>query len=251
MNEELTIAMEELLQRPTERIWFMPVKLNECEIPVRDIGGGETLRDLQYVNLYEDWDDGIQRILGVIFEAAQDEYSKGVECLINERTLQGRPLPPEEVKRNFDQAIKHFDRALVKTNDAKVYLNRGLCFFGVNKIDDAINDFSRAIELDPRLGAARHNRGLAYCKKMDPALAIEDFTKAIQLDKRLVLAYWNRGFVWLCLANWENARADLIAARSLGVDVVAEFSKSFRSVDDFQRTNGVRLPTDIATMLIS
>ena len=48
MNEELAIAIEELRQRPIDQAWFIPVKLNECEIPDRDIGGGETLRDLQY-----------------------------------------------------------------------------------------------------------------------------------------------------------------------------------------------------------
>ena len=70
MNEELIFAIEELRQRPTERIWFIPVKLNECEIPDRDIGGGETLRDLQYVNLKEDWGGGIQSILEVIYNFA-------------------------------------------------------------------------------------------------------------------------------------------------------------------------------------
>ena len=66
MNEELAIAIEELRQHPHDRIWFIPVKLNDCEIPDRDVGGGETLRDLHYVNLYEDWDDGIERIRRVI-----------------------------------------------------------------------------------------------------------------------------------------------------------------------------------------
>ena len=46
MNEELTIAIEELRQRPIDQAWFIPVKLNEREIPDLDIGGGETLRDL-------------------------------------------------------------------------------------------------------------------------------------------------------------------------------------------------------------
>ena len=55
MNEELTLAINELRQRPADRIWFIPVKLNNCEIPDRDIGGGETLQVFQYVNLYEDW----------------------------------------------------------------------------------------------------------------------------------------------------------------------------------------------------
>ena len=63
MNEELTIAIEELRQRDTEYSWFIPVKVNNCKIPDRNIGGGETLNDLQHVKLYKDWDAGIQRII--------------------------------------------------------------------------------------------------------------------------------------------------------------------------------------------
>ena len=37
MNEELTIAIEELRQRPTDRVWFIPIRLDDCEIPDRDI----------------------------------------------------------------------------------------------------------------------------------------------------------------------------------------------------------------------
>ena len=69
MNEELTIAIEELRQRPVDQEWFIPVKLNECEVPDLDIGRGETLGDLQYVNLYEDWDGNLQRILEIVQRA--------------------------------------------------------------------------------------------------------------------------------------------------------------------------------------
>ena len=66
MNEELILAIEELRQSSAGRVWFIPIKLNECEIPDRDIGSGETLNDFQHVSLYEDWNGGIQRILEVI-----------------------------------------------------------------------------------------------------------------------------------------------------------------------------------------
>ncbi len=66
MSEELKVAIEELHQRSVDKAWFIPVKLNECEIPDIDIGGGETLRDLQYVDLHRNWDAGIQRLLDTI-----------------------------------------------------------------------------------------------------------------------------------------------------------------------------------------
>ena len=66
MNEELTLAIEELRQYGSDREWFIPVLLSECEVPVRSIGAGETLLDINWVPLYEDWNAGIRRILSVI-----------------------------------------------------------------------------------------------------------------------------------------------------------------------------------------
>lgn len=66
MNEELTLAIDRLRKFSTNRAWFIPVKLDRCEIPKRRISAAETLRDLQHVELYMDWDEGIRRILDVI-----------------------------------------------------------------------------------------------------------------------------------------------------------------------------------------
>jgi hypothetical protein len=38
MNEELTLAVEELRQRPTDQAWFIPVLLDACQMPRRAIG---------------------------------------------------------------------------------------------------------------------------------------------------------------------------------------------------------------------
>lgn len=66
MNEELAIAIDELRQYSSNHTWFIPVLLSECDIPARSIGGGETLLDLQWVPLYEDWETGINRIVEVL-----------------------------------------------------------------------------------------------------------------------------------------------------------------------------------------
>jgi HEAT repeat protein len=66
MNEELVLAIDELRQRATDKAWFIPVLLDDGEVPDRSIGGGETLRSLQWVNLSKDWDDGIRRILSIV-----------------------------------------------------------------------------------------------------------------------------------------------------------------------------------------
>ncbi len=66
MNIELAIAVEELRQRPTDRAWFIPILFEGGTVPDRPIGGGETLRDIQWVDLCEDWESGVQRVMQVV-----------------------------------------------------------------------------------------------------------------------------------------------------------------------------------------
>jgi prophage maintenance system killer protein len=66
MNEELTLAIEELRQRPMNHSWFIPVSLDGSSIPARAIGPGETINDLQWVNLASDWNRGVDMIAKTI-----------------------------------------------------------------------------------------------------------------------------------------------------------------------------------------
>lgn len=66
MFEELNLAIEELRMRPKNRAWFLPIKLNECEIPNWNIGGGETLHDIQYLELHGDWSKGVSILASII-----------------------------------------------------------------------------------------------------------------------------------------------------------------------------------------
>ena len=66
MNEELTLAIDELRARPSDSTWFIPILINNTKIPSRSISQAEDLSHIQTVNLYDNWNDGIQRILRVI-----------------------------------------------------------------------------------------------------------------------------------------------------------------------------------------
>jgi TIR domain/Histidine-specific methyltransferase, SAM-dependent len=77
MNEELVIAIEELRKRPSDRAWFLPVLFHPGTVPKRDIGAGETLHAIHQVPLYEDWDDGVRRLLTVISPDADNQAARG------------------------------------------------------------------------------------------------------------------------------------------------------------------------------
>jgi TIR domain len=67
MNEELTLAIEELRMRNRDRVWFLPVLFPGGEVPDRPIGGGETLRDFNYIALApKTWSSGVRQLVQVI-----------------------------------------------------------------------------------------------------------------------------------------------------------------------------------------
>jgi hypothetical protein len=66
MREEVTLAIDELRLRPTERNWFIPVLLNNIKSPSLRISSAEELSDIQAVNLYDDWNTGFNRNLRVL-----------------------------------------------------------------------------------------------------------------------------------------------------------------------------------------
>jgi DivIVA domain-containing protein len=66
-NEELILAVEQMRQRQPEQPWLIPVRLDDCEIPDREIGGGVRLSSLQRVNLFGDHShEGYERLITAI-----------------------------------------------------------------------------------------------------------------------------------------------------------------------------------------
>ena len=51
------------------------------------------------------------------------------------------------------------------------------------------------------------------------------------------------------LSEWGKARANLIAAKEMGADIVASFRNDYESVADFEQKTGLEVPKDIAEML--
>ena len=65
---------------------------------------------------------------------------------------------------------------------AEEYFNSGLEKMKNGDFSDAIEDYTKAIELDPNYADAYINRGIAKNKLENHSGAITDFTKAIELD---------------------------------------------------------------------
>ena len=64
------------------------------------------------------------------------------------------------------------------------YNNRGVAYLGKDQYDQAISDYSKAIEINPKYANAYNNRGYIYLVKLgNKVKACADWKKACELGK--------------------------------------------------------------------
>ena len=154
-------------------------------------------------------------------------------------------------KGEVDASLAAYSTAITLKPDCTAgYVNRGILYDRKGENEPAIADYHRAIALAPDEPVAYNHRGAAYLHKGDTERAIQDANTAITLDSEYAEAYYSRGVTWLHLREWEKARADLIAAKFKVLNIIAAFRDSYKSVGHFERKTGVKLPEDIAAMLM-
>jgi tetratricopeptide (TPR) repeat protein len=116
-------------------------------------------------------------------------------------------------KGQFDLAIQDFNKAIeLDPKDAAAYNNLGAAYHDKGQFDLAIQELSKALELDPKYASAYFNRGLAYADKGQLDLAIQDYGKAIELDPRRADVYNNLAGAYHAKGQLDLAIQDLIKA---------------------------------------
>ncbi len=119
-------------------------------------------------------------------------------------------------KKDYSQAIEFYSKAIeLDPKYTNAYYNRGLAYYDKGENDKAIEDNIKAIELNPEYADAYISRGLAYKNKGEYDKAIQDYTKAIDLDPKYALAYNNRGIAYKNKGEYDKAIQDYTKAIEL------------------------------------
>jgi len=93
--------------------------------------------------------------------------------------------------------------------------NQGVENSNLHQNDKTIADYTKAIELDPKLAVAYYIRGMAYEKLEQYDKAIADYTKIIELNPKSAAAYNYRGNAYLEVGKQKEAEADFAKAKML------------------------------------
>jgi serine/threonine protein kinase len=124
----------------------------------------------------------------------------------------------DEEFQDFSGALDNYNKAIeLNPKYADAYRNRGTLKFGqFDDLSGALADYSKAIELDPQCDSSDYNnRGMVKENLNDISGALADYSKAIEIDPKCNIAYSNRGLLKGSLNDITGALADFNKAIKL------------------------------------
>lgn len=109
-------------------------------------------------------------------------------------TLNARAHCLRKLQR-LEEAIADYSAAIELSDPSvRAYNNRAYCLAAVGRYREAVSDYSFVLHLDPCNSHALHNRGISHDKSGNYEAAVADYTAVINLEPTNVNAYYSRGF---------------------------------------------------------
>jgi len=162
-----------------------------------------------------------QRLLDGINENDLTEY---LSCLIADAQLPEPALVAALTARGEgyrradrgDEALADFSRAIeLDPGPVRALISRAETYRLTRQCDHALADFSRAIELDPRSPGATVSRGETYYLMERYDEALDDFSRAIEISPGWAWAVIDRGETYRVMGRYDDALADFNRAIQL------------------------------------
>ncbi len=96
------------------------------------------------------------------------------------------------VKGEYDQAVVNYTKAIeLKPNEPSIYLSRGLIYYNRKFYELAVADYGKVIEINPQEKMAYFYRGDSFEKLGDLQKAANDFKKVLEMDSENDVAKGN------------------------------------------------------------
>ncbi len=104
-----------------------------------------------------------------------------------------------------------------RTNPFRIYYNRANAYGKAGLRQEAINDYGKAMQLNPGVAEMYNNRGFTYLEQGQHTKALLDFNQAIALNRNHAKAYIGRGFVFESFKSTDAALENFAKSCALGL----------------------------------
>jgi tetratricopeptide (TPR) repeat protein len=192
VKDEIAFALEE-----NKRI--VPVLYQECKVPLR-------IRRLQHSDFTQDYTSGLRQVLTAL--NLQPKQEKATQKL------------SEKTSTNTESTLRSAQKRFDLGND----------FFSKKDYQKAIDNYNKAIELDPTNGMYHNNLGLCFYKLGDYNEAIESYSRATELYPTKALILFNRANVYSTRGRQYEMKEDIDKAQrdySKAIDIFPDYADAY------------------------
>lgn len=137
-------------------------------------------------------------------------------------------------KGEFENAIENITKSIELRNDWEIsYFYRGVANHALEKFDDAMLDYTKAIQLNEKMTDAYYNRAKITLSRKDienPDInqAINDLEKALEQDEKFIDALFAMAAAHKKLGNYKEALSYL--ERLLKIEPEAINARAFKKL---------------------
>jgi putative GTP pyrophosphokinase len=160
---------------------------------------------------------------------AVSDPSDGDEATIDDQLLEALYA---HNRNDYVEAISIYSAILARDPkpqiQAIIYIHRGMAHFARSAYDEAIGDFTKALEMNPANFKASYYRAVVYSVQEKYARAIEDFNISLDVNPYQYFALYRRGQAYYHVGDYAKALSDCDKALDLEPD--SEGAGKFRDM---------------------
>ncbi len=171
-----------------------------------------------------EWTSVVAQALAAIYYKINNDYEAAITILEYALTLTKDKGPIYTLfgdiyfdDENMDMAIKYYNMGLMDgIKDSKIYSRLAMAYWEKNSVQDAIDCYNLAIEVDKNYDIAHNNLGVIYLDSLnDTERALSCFVEAVDLNPDYMLAHFNLGRCYASLNRKVEAATELQKAIDL------------------------------------
>ena len=126
----------------------------------------------------------------------------------------GRLQEAVDIYSKIIEAVPETDKNII----AVIRKHRGMAYFAMNHLDDALEDFQKSIEADPKAFRTYYYKGIVYAIQKKYEEAIDCYTKSLEINQFQAHANFRRALAYFELQEYEKSMNDLNVAIKLGLN---------------------------------
>ncbi len=119
------------------------------------------------------------------------------------------------LENRLEQAVELYTQILAVSPIHYIFNHRGLVYFALSEYEKAIEDFTRAIDMNTKDTRVYTNRGLAHRMLKQYDLALADFNKSLELNPLWPDTFYGRSLTHYDMGNIQAALEDCDKAINL------------------------------------